>query len=159
MSIPVGVTGTASLRRMATKLKTAEAIVKAEAAKELQRAAPPVLAAVRAEVRTASFPAVPSKGSGRESSGLREHLADSTVTRPFGTGVRFVVADPRGQTLARYTEGVAYHTRWRHPVFGNVERWVQQKADPWFFPTIRAARGTFEGAIERAIRRIAQRLS
>lgn len=157
MSIRMGVTGTAKFRRVATKLQAAGPIVKSEAAKEIKRAAPPVLGAVRTSVRGASFPAVPSKGGG-ESTGLREHLATSTITREFGNGVRFVVADPRGQTLARYTDAVKGATRWRHPVYGNTQRWVTQKADPWFHVTVRSRKPVFAGAVERAVRRIVQRL-
>lgn len=155
MTIRMGVTGTASLRRTARKLRDANGL-RADAATELQRAASPVLAAVRAKVGSADFPGVPSKG-GSGSTGLRAHLASSTSTRPMGAGVRFVVADPRGQQLARLTDGKG--GRWRHPVFGNRNAWVTQKPDPWFHVTIRSKRPVFAGAVERAVRRIVQRLS
>jgi hypothetical protein len=157
VTIRLGVSGTSSLRRVARKLQGTGPVIKAEAAREIQRAAPPVLAAVQGKVRSARFPAVPSKGGGG-STGLRAHLADSTRTRPFGTGVRFVVADPRGQTMARYTDGAQGGTRWRHPVFGHTTRWVQQKSDPWFHVTIRDRRPVFAGAVERAVRKIVQRI-
>jgi hypothetical protein len=120
VTIRLGVSGTSSLRRVARKLQGTGPVIKAEAAREIQRAAPPVLAAVQGKVRSARFPAVPSKGGGG-STGLRAHLADSTRTR---------------------------HTT----------RWVQQKSDPWFHVTIRDRRPVFAGAVERAVRKIVQRI-
>lgn len=158
MKISTSVTGRAKFRRVALKLREQSGeIVRTESTSSLVNAAPPVLAAVQAKVRGADFPAAPSKGGGGHT-GLRDHLADSTKTRAYGMGVRFVVADPRGQTMARYTEGVDLHTRWRHPVYGNANRWVQQRSNPWFFPTINDHESTFTTAMERALRRIMQRL-
>lgn len=157
MTIRMGVTGTAKFRRTARRLQEAKPIITTEAGREIVRASPPVLGAVQAQVRGASFPAVPSKGGGGHT-GLREHLATSTRSRPYGAGVKFVVADPRGQKMARLTEGTTGATRWRHPVFGNRDAWVQQRADPWFFPTIRSKRPVFAGAVERAVRNIVRRL-
>lgn len=154
MTIRVTTTGQAKLRRVARKLQ-AGADLQAMASAELNRAAPPVLNRVRSAVRSADFPAVPSRG-GAGSTGLREHLAASTVTRPLRAGVRFVVADPNGQQMARYTDGQL--PRWRHPVFGNRRAWVTQRADPWFFVNIRPARPQFAGAVQRAVRRFLQRL-
>ena len=157
MPIPVSVSGTQQFRDLATRLRT-DARVEESCATELMDVAPPVVAAVQARVLRAEFPAMPSKGGG-DSSGLREHLAGSVVARPLRAAVKFVVADPRGQQLARYTEGVL--PRWRHPTFGRRERpqdWIQQKPDPWFFPTIRGERTRFRAAVERAVDDIVRRL-
>lgn len=156
MPIPVTVSGTLQFRDLATRLRSPH--VEAECATELLDVAPPVVAAVQARVMAAEWPAVPSKGGGG-SSGLRRRLAAATRARAWRAGVHFVVADPQGQQMARYTEGVS--RRWRHPTFGRRDRpqdWITQRPDPWFFPTIRAEEARFRAAVERAVDRIVRRL-
>lgn len=159
MALPVTVSGVSRMRDFAARLQAeTEDSVLAPVMEEIADSAQPVLGEVKARVLAAQFPAVPSKGGGG-STGLRAHLAASTVVRRFKATVRFVVADPNGQKMARYTNGLDRHTRWRHPVYGNREAWVQQQSDPWFYPPIEAAVPRFRAAVERGVDKLVQRLT
>ena len=47
---------------------------------------------------------------------------------------------PDGQkSLPEYVEASKGHTRWRHPVFGNRDVWVQQPPNKYFTPSVRDA--------------------
>jgi hypothetical protein len=159
VALPVTVSGVSRMREFAARLQAeSEEAVLRDVMDEVADSAPPVLAEVKARVLAAEFPAIPSKGGGG-STGLRAHLAASTVVKRFTATVRFVVADPNGQKMARYTNGLALHTRWRHPVYGNRNAWVQQKADPWFYPPIEAAKPRFRAAVERGVDKFVRRVT
>lgn len=156
MDVPISVSGMPQLRDLAARFRaTDSAQIERDAADELMDSAGPAVAAVQARVLAAEFPAVPSKGGGG-STGLRARLAAATQARRLRSAVRFVVADPGGQAMARYTEGVG--GRWRHPVFGNRRAWVQQQPDPWFFPTILAEEPRLRAAVDRAVDKIVRRV-
>lgn len=108
---------------------------------ELKRSATRIQQAEQAAVM-----ALPSKGEsarrGRPS--LRRSIARATQIRVRTSGARnagvLVWVNPRrmppGQgALPAYMEGLRPYHRWRHPVFGNSDVWVQQQARPWFYRT------------------------
>jgi hypothetical protein len=84
---------------------------------------------------------------------LRQRVAGAVGHRNTRRGLRFIVradqVDERyGASLPRYLDGeLRGWRRWRHPVFGDTETWVQQAGSPWFFTTIRKASGRVEAKI------------
>jgi hypothetical protein len=128
---------------------------------ELLRATPPVLAKTRTAVLGAAFPGMPSRG-GSGATGLRAGLARATQSRPLGNGVRIfvegsAVGRPRGHRLAMLTD-TELAPRWRHPVMGNLERWVTQRGQPWFFVSIRGEEQRFARGVLAAMDKTARRI-
>lgn len=101
----------------------------------------------------------PDRGSRRRRSQgpLRARVAAAIGSRPTRKGARIYVdaerVDPQyGGSLPRYLDGeLQQWRRWRHPVFGDKERWAQQTGSPWFFRTIRRHEGRVQQALERAM--------
>jgi hypothetical protein len=133
-----------------------------------------VLRPVAAEVR-AAYLAAPSHGHGSASRArqgqpdLRGLLAKSTVmqVRTSGrqAGVRIAVRGkkmPSGmRSLPRYFEGeptTAGRGRWRHPVFGDRTRWVQQPSRRTFEPVVSPHLPQVAAAVQRARDEVARKL-
>ena len=114
--------------------------------KRLNAAAKPIVA----EVKQAAL-ALPSKvenGSTQEGYenlfSLRRAIAGSVKSRFNGTGrggvlqirvstSEFMALSGRPRTIPYYLEG--RKRRWRHPVFGNKDKWVDQEARPFLAVT------------------------
>lgn len=171
MKISIKVRGADKFRRLGRKFRdAADGGLRDDLGEGIRRAAVPVLPKIRQRVRTASFPAVVSKGGGR-STGFRGRLADAVNVVPLTSpvGARFTVdgavvdpTDPRGgHRLAQYSDGSA-RRRWRHRIpNGDPEdpkSWFNQTPDPWFAESIRPAEPGFRGGIEQAMDRTARRI-
>ena len=127
-----------------------------------RRALRPHFRGLQREIR-ASIMAIPSKKSGSPEP-LRLRLVKcvrvaSWVGGPE-TGVMVfmdVSRMPQGErALPLYEEGSK--APWRHPVWGNRDIWVSQRANPYFHPVIAAHRGTERVALDRAEQEVARRL-
>lgn len=127
--------------------------------KEIRAEARPVLRAVRAAAL-----GLPSRGEsarrGRDS--LRRHLARATVMQTRRTKAATVVVktDPKKMPegikgLPPYVEGEG---RWRHPVFGDTDKWVRQDPKPYFYGTVRPYEPRIQDAGERIIKQIQKEL-
>lgn len=140
----------------------------------LRDAAKPMVEAVRAAVR--DVPSTDGKGGGRgtrskyatarskakkqslrSKAGLRNARLRESIARAVRLDVRSdsvtvrVAPDlmPNGQkSLPVYMEGLR---PWRHPVYGHDDRWVTQKAHPFFWKTIERELPAFEEAADKAI--------
>ncbi len=66
-------------------------------------------------------------------------------------GVRIWV-DAEKAPGARPVENLGREGTFRHPVFGNRERWVEQQAHPFFFPVISRHRARVRTLVEDAVR-------
>lgn len=140
----------ANLRTIARELRRMDdRTVKALFRKRLTDAAGPFVPKVRA-----SALAIPIKAEGAQT-GLRARIAACAEVASWESGARQVSVaveiqpqrmPPRERSLPLMMEGVK---RFRHPVFGNRENWVQQQPHPYFY---RAASG-FGRASEEAMRR------
>lgn len=94
---------------------------------------------------------------------LRENVAASTSAQSRPRGVEILVnsADmPESQrTLPGHLES---EKGWRHPVFGNRDRWAAERGGPWFYPSIRRhesrIRNRLDKAMDEAAARLAQRV-
>lgn len=108
------------------------------------------------KARAAARAELPKRG------GLNRRVAGSPMRTKVSTGrnrygVRIEVIAAGGRGARRSNRGVI-----RHPVFGNRERWVDQRVpDGWFDDTMRAAapaiRRDVEKAIEKTLNDIARR--
>lgn len=102
--------------------------------------------------------AAPREGRwGRRSTGLRARTARAIGISQTRKGIRIQVSPKRfgdyGVTLPRYldTEASPRWIKWRHPVFGNPDVWVEQQGEPWFFVTVTKHREKFRQAVSDAI--------
>ncbi|MFB7595763.1 hypothetical protein [Streptomyces sp. NPDC056160] len=143
----------AELRRMNNKQ------LKQEFTKELRSAARPLVPAVRQAIRQ-----IPSK-RGYSADGLRGRMSKAvklevrTVGKDAGVRIR---VDGRKmpsheKALQAYMEGVK--KPWRHPVFGNREVWVKQDPKPYFFKTVQPLGVGARVQVNRAIDRVAKKIS
>ena len=67
------------------------------------------------------------------------------------TGRVEIRVDARRAPHARPYEGTDGNAFFRHPVFGDRDRWVSQRTRPFFFPAVRAHRRRVIDAVERAV--------
>jgi protein tyrosine phosphatase (PTP) superfamily phosphohydrolase (DUF442 family) len=139
-----------------------------ELAKELRRnlaaAAGPVVEDAKSAAR--SLPSKGAIGGERKKKGshlsLRQSLAAATQVRVVPgsnsarveiriSSSRFESVSGRPNSLVFYVEEL--NKRWRHPVFGNLNNWVQQKGTPYFFQAVRSAKAEnhFVSAVDRAL--------
>lgn len=94
---------------------------------------------------------------GTRSTGLRARTARAIGVSQTRKGIRIKVSAARfgdyGVTLPRYldTEASPRWKKWRHPVFGNPEVWVEQRGQPWFFTTFSQHRERFVQAVSDAV--------
>jgi hypothetical protein len=110
--------------------------------------------AARAE-GPASIRSIPSKQA-YSPDGLRGALSKATrlevktVGRQAGVAIR---VDGRKmpshmKSLPSMVEG---KKRWRHPVYGNRENWVNQSAEPYFYQVVRAAGPASRRAVSKVL--------
>lgn len=156
------------LRRISRELRRMDnPEIKKRFRKELRAAARPLVPAVRASIRS-----IPSKRS-YSSDGLRARMSRATRLEVKTTGRSAGVAIrvdgrkmPSGQKrLPALMEGEGVQrgrrvdTRWRHPVFGNREVWVQQASHPYFFPVMHRLGLTSRQSVTRVLDGISRDIS
>jgi hypothetical protein len=92
-----------------------------------------------------------------EDRGLRLAVAKALAISITQKGIRIRVNEKRvdpvyGRSLPRYLDAsLKKYQRWRHPVFGNSDVWVEQTGQPWFFVTILRHADDFRRAVLRAV--------
>jgi hypothetical protein len=132
----------------------------------LEEAARPFPARVRQ-----SALAIPVKPDGKHT-GLRARIGLcaelSSLTRGRNVYVRVWINPerirPDYMTLPLYMEGATGtrrrdYTRWRHPVFGNRDVWVQQPAHPYFYQAVRPLGPASEIAMREALDEVTRDLN
>lgn len=148
------------LKRIAAELRKMDnKQLKKEFSKELRAAAKPMVPAVRQAIRN-----IPSK-RGYSASGLRGRMSKAVKlevrTSGKDAGVRIRVDGRKMPThekaLQSYMEGVK--KPWRHPVYGNRAVWVTQEPKPYFFRTVRPLGVASRVQVNRAIDRVAKKIS
>lgn len=128
--------------------------------KELKRAAIPIVTHAKSNVMS-----MPSSGGGAAGAPLRATIARQVKTQVRwsgrSTGVRIRVGRskmPRGFKNAPKRLNSA--RGWRHPVFGDTDRWVTQQGRPsWFHEATRGHRTEVRKAIQRAMKAAADRVA
>lgn len=103
--------------------------------KDLRATARPLVVAVRASIRQ-----IPSSQR-YKADGLRGLLSKATnlQVKTVGRQASVIIRvdgrkmPDRSKAVQSYMEGERPYHRWRHPVFGNTEAWVQQPPQPYFY--------------------------
>lgn len=127
--------------------------------KELRSAARPLVPAVRASIRQ-----IPSKRPYR-ADGLRGRLSKATTLEVKTAGRQAAVAirvdgrkmPSRSRAVQAYMEGTK--PRWRHPVFGNRDVWVQQDPHPYFYRVMNVAGPRARLAVNRVMDQITNEIT
>lgn len=123
------------LRHIAAELRKAGLIdLRKSMVKRTRLAIYPVVPDLKANIRS-----LPSAGTGH--TGLREKTARGVQVKVSVAGPRVgarVRVDPRlfpdgAKALPKRLEGIG---RWRHPVYGNRDVWVNQEPHPFFYRTL-----------------------
>lgn len=147
------------LRRISRELRAMDdKKLKAKFRRELRKAATPLVPKVRASIRS-----IPSKQA-YSPDGLRGSLSRATRVEVKTTGREAGVAirvDGRKmpahmKSLPSMVEG---KKRWRHPVFGNRDVWVDQPKQPYFYNVVRAAGPLARRAVGRVLDDISKEIS
>lgn len=149
-----------SFRRVAAALsKEADGKeYRAELRADLREALEPGVGAVRSAVLGMDSAGLPHEGAG-----LRQAVAAGVKTsiRLSGKspGARIKVgkrAVPRFPNAARRLNA----RKWRHPLFGSPDYWVDQTGAPgWFDDTLRRLRPALAAAVSKALDKRAQRIT
>lgn len=127
--------------------------------KEIRSAARPLVPLVRSSIRS-----IPAK-RGYSASGLRGAMSRATglSIRTTGTDAGVVIrVDGRKMpshagTLPAYMEGTK--PRWRHPVFGNTENWVDQESHPYFYRVVLLAGIRARVGVNRALDTVSKKIT
>ena len=118
----------------------------------------------------AAYRAAPGRSSTRHRAGtLRGLLAKSVRVEVRLTGKLAgarIRADGRRmpdglRAIPRYWEGPSVHGwsgRWRHPVFGDRDVWVQQDSHPTFYPALRPTEHQARHKVDQVTNRIIHKL-
>ncbi len=124
-----------------------------------------------ADVKAAEL-AIPSQGGGAvatrkkkgETLGLRASLANATKSDINATGrgavvhirvssSKFMAASGRPRSIPYYMEG-RRKRKWRHPVFGNKENWVEQSPHPYLAVTVLKHKDNFVAGVADAVNEV-----
>lgn len=102
--------------------------------------------------------AQPSEGKGH--TGLRQSVAKGVRIIPIPEGVR-VITESRERDEAIIPRGMDMRKGWRHPVFGNMNRWVRQTSgtDSWFMDTMRSGQEPIRNRLINDINDAAERIA
>ncbi|WP_432169050.1 hypothetical protein [Streptomyces sp. 1222.5] len=151
--------GSGDLRRISRELRRMDdQELKKRFRKELRAAAAPLVPRVRQSIRS-----IPS-GRGYTPDGLRGALSKAvklevkTAGRQAGVAIR---VDGRKmpshmKSLPSMVEG---KKRWRHPVYGRRDVWVNQPTQPYFYNVVRAAGPASRRAVSRVLDGITRDIS
>lgn len=151
--------GGEQLRRLAKRLKAAGNAKELEKnmTRRIRKAAIPLTRDMRAAVRAVEVSSTKG-GHARpdNSTNLRNRVASAIRVSTALRGIRVYVSGkavgPYGSTLALYLDAeLAFFSKWRHPVFGNKEKWVTQTGQPWFYVTARKHYWRFQQEVREAI--------
>jgi hypothetical protein len=124
--------------------------IKKRFTKELRAAVKPLVPVVRNSIRS-----IPS-GRAYSPTGLRGNLARATKLEVRTAGRQAGVAiRVDGRKMPTHMKGlpkaVEGTKRWRHPVFGHREVWVNQKPKPYFFHVVRPLGPASRKAVNRVL--------
>ena len=147
----IGLRDSGDLRRISRELRRMDdKELKKRFRKELRKAAAPLVPKIRQSIRS-----IPSS-RGYSPDGLRGALSKAvklevkTVGKQAGVAIR---VDGRKmpshmKSLPSMVEG---KKRWRHPVFGHREVWVNQPSEPYFYHVVRVAGPASRKAVSKVL--------
>lgn len=140
--------GVLDMKLLAIRLKDADPALKRNLRRQLRDAAAPVAQDVRQSIL--DMPAAAQRGLRQETAAT---VRLSTSVTQAGISVQ-ITSDgrkmPQGKgTLPRHLDSAR---GWKHPVFGNRDRWVRQMGKPgWFELPIAARARAFQAAAQQAL--------
>jgi hypothetical protein len=126
--------------------------------KEQRVVAQPALEAVRAAIL--SMPSISTVAPGlRQTVARKTRISVRTTGRRAGVSIRALKTGmPR--EFKNAPKRLNARQGWRHPVFGNRDRWVSQVGKPgWFDDTLTAQRPAIIRAVSRVLEHAANRIS
>ncbi|QES45269.1 hypothetical protein DEJ49_33565 [Streptomyces venezuelae] len=135
-------------KRVANSLREVDRALPGKLRKDLEKAVRPAVADAKAHVR-----AVPVQG--QKHTGLRRRIArgvkiQARTSRSPVLRVLSTMTDPQEQGLPGYLDDPA--KGWRHPVFGNRDKWVSQHTGaPWFRDVMADHRPEMEHNLQRVL--------
>jgi hypothetical protein len=95
----------------------------------------------------------------RRGAGLRETVAAGVRLQTTAKGVKIIATSDRlpesQKSLPRHLDS---DKGWRHPVFGDTNKWVHQRGGPWFAATIKPKAPAFRAACLEAMDEIKDQL-
>lgn len=153
----------------------AVAQVDPELKKALRKTMTTLAKPIVADVKAAEL-AIPSRGGEAvatrkkkgETLGLRASLANATKSDINATGrgavvhirvssSKFMATSGRPRSLPYYMEG-RRKRKWRHPVFGNKENWVEQSPHPYLAVTVLKHKDSFVDGVADAVNEVLQQI-
>lgn len=171
--LDIQVKGANDLRKMADALRKADREdLRKGLDRAIRKAARPTLDAIQEgarNIQTTGYPRPPSRGVRRPFTAqlpahkTRERIAKA-VTADVSTGgvdarVSFRVRDTRlPEVLRGMPRKFDSGDKWRHPVMGNREVWVDQRGKSWFWPPIKNHIKDFRAAIDAELDIVRQKL-
>lgn len=160
-----------SLRKLVQASRTWDRVSRAEMRKGLRAAAAAGAEAAKAEVLgPPPVQRLRSRRAGKRTVGLRAGLARGVkvsiqtgrVTKDGavkGEGVRVTTTSTAlPESRAPMVKAYMATRGFRHPVFGDTERWVGQKGKNWFYRPLYKNRPEYQAAIVKAIEAASQAL-
>jgi hypothetical protein len=150
-----------SYAKLAAQLRAAGPGLQPQLTAALRKVGQPAVQAAKSSLRSARFPARPTRGGGR-STGLRSKIAGAVTTKVINGGIRLSVEGKSvdgayGTSLVLGVDGLA---NLRHPVFGNRKAWVSQKGSrELFYSALRPFESKWRAECEDVLQRFADRLS
>jgi hypothetical protein len=115
--------------------------------RELRAAAPDAQRAARARIKAAAEVVAQDA---RQRASFSRRIPDSIVVRGSGLRMKIVAGGDKAPDAAPL-ENQGRQGTFRHPVFGNRERWVNQQARPFLAPALDAHREMVANEIEAAV--------
>lgn len=174
----VAVEGAQELKALRARLKAAKRVdLQRKLREKIKDAGNPVVKDIRAAVmdlkvtrgsdpyaRRSQSVGNPGPGSDKRSTGLRARTARAVGISQTRKGIRIKVSAKKfgdyGVTLPRRMDAeLPRWRRWRHPAFGNMEVWVEQRGSNWFLSTIRHHRPAFRKAVFAAMDEVGKELT
>lgn len=164
--VSLGIKGGEQFKALARKLKEQErGDLQRNLRRNIRQAGKPAeadlkAAVMRVRVTSDKGGAVPPD----RSTGLRMRTARAVRTKVTVKGIRVIVdakkLGPFGNRLPRYLDAsIPSMRRWRHPVFGNREVWVEQQGAAWFFVTMQRRAPSFQRAVIDAMKETERELT
>jgi hypothetical protein len=147
----IRVNGTEAFDRVSAALSDADDQMPGKIRKELQ-----ALARRLAYIASRAALSEPTHGTGH--TGLRENVSRGVGVRDKDDGAVVTTSMPVPDE-AVIPRGMDAHG-WRHPVFGNTNRWVvQHGAFSWFMDSMQGGRSDGEQNLERMLNEVAERVA
>ncbi|MFJ9848572.1 hypothetical protein [Streptomyces sp. NPDC101150] len=142
-------------RRVVMALREMDASLPKELRKELRQAARPLAQRAKDRVRS-----IPTRGRGH--TGLRARVARgvgirAAVGRNPAVKITTSMTNPDEAAIPR---GLDSPRGWRHPVFGNRNKWVSQHTyGPWFMETMREGGDDIKRDVKQVMDEAANRVA